>query len=196
MDRRSHSGTRPEKLNSAVPSRIQEGTVGAKKDLSEIARWHLEHPYNWAGRETKKNPGLDAIGLLFIAINNKYGINWKRWSVKPSELIKQFGGAIGGPVFLPEESSKVVQLDPGDLIFFLWPMKMRDKPVAKDSHGRNLYAWHEAIYSGNGNIIHASPFRDKGGNETYRVLEEPMLDFIRRTGFAGYVPVRYEGRPW
>jgi cell wall-associated NlpC family hydrolase len=181
-------------MSGAVPARAQS-PGGSDQPLEKIARKYLQTEYHWEGRLTHAHPGLDCLGLLFVALEKKYGISWKNWSVKPTELIRQLDKAHDKRTLLlsdSDESGLLKKLKPGDLIFLLRPVVLSgDSPAAKDGRGKNYYVWHTAIYDGGGKIMHASPFPDERGNETYRVVEESLLPFMRNNSFDGIVAVTF-----
>ena len=177
-----------------VPARAQPAEP-SKQSLEKIARKYLDTEYNWEGRMTHAHPGLDCLGLLFVTLEKKYGISWRNWSVKPSELIGQLDKSHDKRTVLlsdSDEAGLLKKLKPGDLIFFLRPVVLSgDSPVARDKAGKSFYVWHTAIYDGNGKMLHASPFPDARGEETYKVVSEDLLPFMKGNQFDGLVAVTF-----
>ena len=182
-------------ISGAVPAKAQSNEA-SRQPLEKIARKYLETEYNWEGRLTHAHPGLDCLGLLFVALEKKYGISWKNWSVKPTELIRQLDQGHDKRTILlsdSDEKSLLGKLRAGDLIFFLRPIALSgDSPAARDRGGKNFYVWHIAIYDGGGKMLHASPFPDAQGNETYKVVEENLTTFMRNNSFDGLVAVTFK----
>jgi cell wall-associated NlpC family hydrolase len=187
-------------LAGSVPIRAHgnppetEKSSQADQSLDTIARKYLDTPYNWGGRMTEELPGLDCLGLMFISIRDKYRTPWRSWSVKPSRLMDQIDQKNERKLFLSGPSAVPKEMHPGDFIFLLRHVKLSgDTSVAKDKSGKELYVWHTAIYSGGGKMIHASPFPDERGSETYKVVEEPLVPFLKQNFFEGFIYLRYRG---
>ena len=163
-----------------------------KSTLADAARKYMGTPYEWGGRNTKKNPNLDCLGLLFLAIRDNAGVPWRSWSVYPYKLIPQLDrNSTRKTVLFSQDplldSSAVSKIKEGDLIFFLADIPSNDdRPMARDSSGKDLYVCHTAVYGGRGNAIHASPFgQDPTGR---KVVEEPLLG-IARADIIGFIAV-------
>jgi len=145
-------------------------------------------PYIWGGRNTENNPGLDCLGLIFVSIQDVTGIPWNYWSVMPSKLIKQLGDGREVEFFYSEnatEKDMIKDLKKGDVIFFLSTAPTRDKPVTSKKIGNDKIAYwvlHTAIYTGEGKIIHASPFDDD-----LCVVEENLYQFMKNTEMDGFI---------
>ena len=182
-------------VSGAVPARAQPSGA-SEQPLEKIARKYLDTEYNWEGRMTHAHPGLDCLGLLFVALEKKYGISWKNWSVKPTELISQLDQAHDKRTILlsdSDEKSLIGKLKAGDLVFFLRTVPLSgDTPAARDRGGKSFYVWHTAIYDGRGKMLHASPFPDSHGNETYKVVQEDLMPFMKNNSFDGLVAVTFK----
>ena len=151
-----------------------------------------KHPttYQWGGRDTKNHPGLDCLGLIFVSIQSLIGIKWTHWSVIPSKLIEQLGGERGILLLMSHNMPKdlaIQSLKMGDLIFFLSTEKIRDIPLVVKRVNKTETEYrviHTAIYTGDGKIIHASPFDDN-----ICVVEEDLFEFIERNQLDGYIAI-------
>ena len=131
-----------------------------KQELPHIvstARKFLGTNYNWEGRLTKRFPGLDCLGLLFKTMEKNYGVPWKTWNTNPAALISQIGKK-NKSMFLKSKINvySINRLKLGDFLFFLWDDKNIWPAILQGQ--KKYWVWHAAIYSGNNNIIHASPF--------------------------------------
>jgi cell wall-associated NlpC family hydrolase len=181
-------------LSGIIPMHAQ-GASPDRPPLEQIAKKYVGVQYNWEGRLTNSHPGLDCLGLLFVALEKKYEIPWKTWSVKPSELINQLDKKHDKRTILltdTDEKGLVKSLKPGDMLFFLRPVILSgDTPVAKNSKGKDFFVWHTALYEGDGKMVHASPFPDSKGEETYKVIEENVLQFMKNNAFDGLIAVTF-----
>lgn len=179
---------------SAEPHR--DDKVVSEDPNVRAAKKYAGVPYIYGGRLTEKNPGLDCLGLIFRALQDRYGIQWRSWSVKPSKLMDQLSKKDRQTILMSLEASKDAEsfknIKAGDLVFFLGTSKLEDVPVAKGLNGEDLFVWHTGIASGNGNVIHSSPFDDADGKPLRRVTEEPMVSMMKRVGFDGLIVIRYK----
>lgn len=174
---KSHSSNKPEIIRVI-------GVKNINKEIVRKAKEFLNIQYVFGGRDTEQLPGIDCLGVLFKSIEKVTGENWKKWSVMPSKLLKQFDTNKEKTVYNEDIKDKKFITDnfkEGDILFFLLPYKNKDVPVRKNND-LDLWVWHVAIYSGNGNIIHASSF-----DENYSVLEENLFDFIKRNNMTGII---------
>lgn len=145
------------------------------------ARKYLGTNYNWEGRMTRRYPGLDCLGLMFKALEERFGVPWQKWNTYPTKLIPQLGK--NSVVVIMSEGVSLDKLKEGDFIFFLWHDSHQDEPAVVKGEDK-YWVWHTAIYAGNGNIIHASPF-----NGRYKVVEEPLTSFMESNEFLGFIAV-------
>jgi hypothetical protein len=165
------------------------------KEIVKNAEEYLGMQYVFGGRDTEQLPGIDCLGVLFKSIEKVTGESWKKWSVIPSKLLKQFDSTKEKTFYNEDIKDKKFITDnfkEGDVLMFLLPYKNdKDVPVRKmdlkDDNGKvvanlDLWVWHVAIYSGKGNIIHASSF-----DENYSVLEENLFDFVKRNELSGVI---------
>ena len=65
-------------------------------EFVENAKKYIGTPYNWGGRLTEKYPGLDCLGLLFLAHSETFGSEWYNFSTYPSKIIEK--NRLGKPV--------------------------------------------------------------------------------------------------
>ncbi len=154
------------------------------KEIVKKVEEFLGTQYVFEGRDTQKFPGIDCLGLLFVSIEKVTGESWKKWNVMPSKLLKQFDVSKEKTFYNEDIKDKKFitdNLNEGDIIFFLLPYENKDFPVRKNNN-LDLWVWHVAIYSGKGNIIHASPF-----DENYSVLEEDLYNFFKRNKMSGII---------
>ena len=163
---------------------------------------YLNTPYRYNGRnEPPRLRNLDCLGLLFITLQENYGIPWRKWSYVPSKLIGQIApdSTQRDTLILDDYEGHledvVKDLKPGDFLFLLGPTPLvGDKPILKNCRDEDLYVWHTGIYSGSGNIIHASPFDDNNGKSVHKVIEENLLDFMTRINFEGFVKASFSAK--
>ncbi|MBU1854396.1 MAG: C40 family peptidase, partial [Nanoarchaeota archaeon] len=141
----------------------------------------LDTEYRWGGRNTQKNPGLDCMGLCFLAYAKSFNEQWcdmNKYSVIPSNLIEK--GTLGDKLDLESYNitkENISKLKKGDVLYFLVNINFcsnskdtqKNKPIAKINN-ENFWSYHMLLYSGEGNVVHASPWDGK-------VVEEPLENF-------------------
>ena len=126
------NGTRP---NDSVRDDAVVTTAGRPpgRNIASVGRWHIGTPYRHSP------PGLCR------------GYRWEDCSCFTRLVIKHFGKTLPeSPVKQWQRGRKIARSDlhPGDLVFF------------KEA-GRNRAITHVGIYSGRGNLIHASNYFGK-----------------------------------
>lgn len=185
-----------QKINTSKDEIVKVVKVkNVNKEIVKNAEEYIGRQYTFGGRDTKQLPGIDCLGILFRSIEKATGESWRKWSVIPSKLLKQFDTAKEKTFYNEDIKDKKFITDnfkEGDILMFLLPYKIdKDVPVRKmdlkDDDGKvvanlDLWVWHVAIYSGKGNIIHASSF-----DENYSVLEENLFDFVKRNEISGVI---------
>lgn len=125
------------------------------------ARSYLGMAYVWAGRDTKEQPGLDCLGLLYRAWGPVTGTPWRKYPVNPSKIVAS--GLLGAPVpglagALRAEIDRGL-LHPGDVLYLLLgEYEIPDDPLLVHD-GVRYWPWHTGLFvgEGKGTVIHASP---------------------------------------
>ena len=161
---------------AAAPSPTVEAAVQA------ALRYRGAH-YEWGGRNTAGNPGIDCLGLLFLAYGEATGTPWRRYAVNPSELVTS--GLLGAPVpgldAAPRDRVDLGVLRRGDVLYFLIEgYEIPDDPLWVRTDGARFWPWHTGIYLGDGLTVHASP----SAGVAEQPLEEIAFDalFVTRLG--------------
>lgn len=118
--------------------------------LLENAKKHIGTEYKWDGRLTKKNPGLDCMGLVFLAYAKTTGNPWYNLSVKPSELVKngKLGKSVEGLDGVLRDNINYELFKKGDIVYLLikdFPIK--DEPL-KIINNQKYRPWHMGLYEG------------------------------------------------
>lgn len=123
-------------------------STSKRDEFIENARKYVETPYRWGGRLTKKNPGLDCLGLVFLSYSKTFETNWRDISVYPSEIIEkeQLGNPIKGLNGVLKENLDISKLEKGDIVYLLTNSEINDKSLAK-INGQEYWPWHVGIYS-------------------------------------------------
>jgi|GEM_PF-1230213 len=170
--------------------------------LVEFAKKKTGVQYIWGGRETAKLPGLDCLGIIYLGLEKICGTTWKKYSVIPSVFENEVSVTAGeNQLVMKRGDLSEAALKKGDILYFLTPGKIKDKPLATvfEVYDRNghpskfhldkkpvvssgmsiretaYYVSHTGIYTENGNFIHASPF-----DENRKVVEENLEKFMIR----------------
>lgn len=153
------------------------------KEFVENAREYIGTTYSWGGRLTKKNPGLDCLGLLFIPYSETFGTKWYDFSVYPSQIVEknQLGKPVKGLDGILSEDVQISNLQEGDIIYLLSKTKIQDKPLAK-INGIEYWPWHTGIYSNKKEnlFLEASPFSKVIERDFSEVLKENIGIFVTR----------------
>ncbi len=161
------------------------------KEFVENARKYIGTQYRWGGRLTKKHPGLDCLGLLFLAHSETFGSKWYDFSVYPSKIVKknQLGRPVKGLDGILSEDLNFSSLKEGDIIYLLSESSIKDEPLAK-IQGKNYWPWHTGMYSNKKKdlFLEASPFIKKVTEGNFKkILEDnPKLNkavFVTRIDF-------------
>jgi len=144
------------------------------KEFVENAKKYIGKEYAWGGRLTKTNPGLDCLGLLFVAHSKTFGTHWYDFSVYPSKIIEkgQLGKPVKGLDGILTENVDASKLEEGDIIYLLCKGSIQDKPLAI-INGENYWPWHTGIYSNKKNnlFLEASP-------SYLKVIETPFSEIL------------------
>ncbi|MEN3044760.1 MAG: NlpC/P60 family protein [Candidatus Hydrothermales bacterium] len=151
-------------------------------DIVNCAMDYLGVEYKWGGRLTRKNPGLDCLGLIFLAYSKAYRKSWVLLPVNPSELVKskKLGIPVEGLNGVLKEEIDTSRLKRGDIIYFLVPYPIgNDKPLAK-IEDKDYYAWHLGIYIGNGEVINAYPGDKVRIDKLIDIIGEDGAIFVTR----------------
>src|SRR3989344_3673619 len=116
--------------------------------IVEYARGYLNTEYNFGGRLTKNNPGLDCLGLLFLAYSKATKTSWLGLSVNPSQLVKskKLGEPVKGLEGILCKEVDVSRLEEGDVIYLLSRIALNDRSLVK-INGVDYWPWHVILYS-------------------------------------------------
>lgn len=141
--------------------------------LAEASRW-LGTPYVWDGRGTRKNPGMDCLGLLYRSKGSVDRRSWTSYPVNPTPLVKSglLGRAPQGWAGISRANADLDALQPGDIVYLLAAERpIPDEPLwtetractadeVPDPNGlcvTNYWPWHTAMYVDAGVVVHAAP---------------------------------------
>ena len=178
-------------IPSYVFSQEKPKTNIKTKEFVENARKHLGTSYYWGGRLTEKHPGLDCLGLLFVAHSETFGSNWYDFSVNPSEIVEknQLGKPVKGLDGVLSKDLEFFKLKEGDIIYLLSKSKINDDPLV-NIQGKNYWPWHTGMYSNKEKnlFLEASPFLRKVTESNFKKLLEdyPRLNqavFVTRIDY-------------
>ncbi len=141
------------------------------------AESHLGEKYRWGGRITEALPGLDCLGLLYLAWGPCTDTPWSEYPVDPSKLVGSglLGVSVSGAAGVLRDELGCDVLQPGDVLYFLLEgYQIEDDPLlTKDN--RNYWPWHTGLYLGNQQVIHAQP----GGVVRQQLLRRLSWLFIK-----------------
>src|SRR3989344_6026116 len=159
-------------INDSIKKQ-EEKIILKRKEFVENARKYLGKEYQWGGRLTKENPGIDCRGLIFLAYSKTYNKKWTEISVNPCEIVKkeQLGKPVKGLDGILEKNVDFTRLEEGDIIYLLSAIKIEDKPLS-EINGIKYWPWHTGIYSDKKNnlFLHAEP-----GN---KVVESNLKEYF------------------
>ena len=168
-------------INDSIKKQ-EEKIILKRKEFVENARKYLGEEYQWGGRLTKDNPGIDCLGLIFLAYSKTYNKKWTEISVNPSEIVKkeQLGKPVKGLDGILEKNVDFTRLEEGDIIYLLSAIKIEDKPLS-EINGIKYWPWHTGIYSDKKNnlFLHANPAN--------KVTESNFKDYLQETTEAIFV---------
>ena len=125
----------------------------------EAGRTLIGEPYAWGVRNEASHPGVDCLGLIYLAWGTVTGTPWRSYAVNPSELVAS--GKLGQPVpgldgVLRAEVDPSL-LQPGDVLYLLMAdYEIPDAPLWRHG-GHDYWPWHTALYAGEGRAMHAQP---------------------------------------
>ena len=156
----------------------------------EAGRALIGEPYAWGGRNEPSNPGVDCLGLLFLAWGSVSDTPWRSYPVDPSKIVAS--GRLGAPVpgldGVLRADVDLALLQPGDVLYLLVAdYEIPDAPLWRHE-GHDYWPWHTAMYAGEGRALHAQP----GGRVRHQDLDGIAWDalYVTRPGEAPTGPVR------
>ena len=148
------------------------------------ARDYLGKTWRWEGRDSPRYPGVDCLGLLYLAWGPVTGTAWTRYPTDPAPLVAS--GMLGQP--LPGLDGRLrVEADlgllrRGDVLYFLIAEReIPDEPLLV-SQGLRYWPWHTGLYVGEDEhqVLHAEP----GGQVRLQPLEQIAYDALYVTRLA------------
>ncbi len=142
----------------------------------EAGRALIGEPYRWGGRKQASHPGVDCLGLLYLAWGAVTSTPWRSYPVNPSKLVAS--GKLGSPV---EGMDAVLRADvdlsllqTGDVLYFLVAdYEIPDAPLW-EHEGTPYWPWHTGLYAGEGRALHAEP----GGRVRHQDLSGITFDAL------------------
>ncbi len=168
------SGTSADEPAAEEPALVEAAIANAEALLGE--------PYRWGGRKTEGNPGVDCLGLLYLAYGPPTNTPWRGYPVDPSKIVRsrKLGAPVKGLDGVARESLSADKLKRGDVLYLLLAgYEIEDEPLW--THGEVRYwPWHTALYLGGGEVMHAEP----GGVVRRQALEEMSFDALFVTRLA------------
>ncbi|MFT5684237.1 MAG: cell wall-associated NlpC family hydrolase [Myxococcota bacterium] len=133
-------------------------TTHGEAAVTAAEKWNGT-PYQWGGRGTSGNPGMDCLGVMYRAWGEVTGTSWRAYPVNPSELVASglLGVPVEGMAGVMRDQLRLSQLTEGDALYFLVAgHEIPDSPLLIDGDAK-YWPWHTALYAGNGEVIHAEP---------------------------------------
>jgi len=154
---------------------------GIGEKFVENAKKYMDIKYKFGGRLTELNPGIDCLGLLFLAYSETFDNGWKNISVYPSEIVKngKFGDPVNGLDGILCEDVDVSKLENGDVIYLLSLNEIGDEPLA-NINGIDYWSWHTGIYSGENSFLEAKPGFKVVERSFDDILKENIAIFVTR----------------
>jgi len=140
------------------------------------AESYLGQPYAWGGRNTSGNPGIDCLGLLYLAWGPVTGTPWRSYPVDPSKIVasKKLGTPVDGAAGVLRADLDQGLLQRGDVLYFLnRGYEIPDEPLWVVGEDR-YWPWHTGLYAGDGVALHAEP----GGVVRRQPLDEIPFDAL------------------
>jgi cell wall-associated NlpC family hydrolase len=167
-------------------ARAQSGS--ASERLERMLGWaeaRVGTEYRFGGRLSPRLPGLDCLGLVFLAHARAVGGSWRDYSVVPSRMLsaRQLGPEVGRWAWDETPPPLPADLRRGDVLVLCWPWEIEDEVLQRTPAGVALRSAHVGLYLGEGQILHASPF-------VGRVLVEPLEVLLREQSYLGMIAVR------
>jgi cell wall-associated NlpC family hydrolase len=146
-------------LLSSLSAQAAEPERPIAQTAIAVARGYVGEPWRWGGRDTEALPGVDCLGLLFLAYGKATGTPWREYAVDPSKLVAS--GKLGKPVdglagTLRADVDRT-KLRPGDVLYFLLEgYVIQDEPLLVIGD-RKFWPWHTGLYVGDGVALNAHP---------------------------------------
>lgn len=149
----------------------KDSLLSKQQEFVQNARNYLNTEWIYGGRLTKKNPGLDCLGVVFLAHAKTYGTKWFDISVYPSKIIEkeQLGKPVKSLDGVLNDSIDFSKLEEGDVIYFMDEESNSDKHVSEIDNLK-YWVWHTGIYSDKEKnlFLHASPWDNKVQEEDFK----------------------------
>ena len=144
----------------ADPASVTAGSAQVEAMIIEADRF-LGEKWIWNGRNTEKYPGVDCLGLLFLAHGKVVKRQWYDYAYDPSPLVKS--GKLGAPVpgldgvLRGNEDRSLLRR--GDILYFLLEGYVVDDEPLLTLGNDKYWAWHTGIYVGEGQhwVLNAHP---------------------------------------
>src|SRR3989344_4117888 len=169
-------------IENQIQKTEKESINPKRKEFVENARKYLNEEYSWGGRLTEKNPGIDCLGLIFLAYSETYNMKWTEFSVNPSKIVKkeQLGKPVKGLEGVLVKDIDFSKLEEGDIIYLLTTSKINDTSLAEINKIK-YWPWHTGIYSDKKNnlLLHAEP-----GNKVVESNFKNYLDWKTKAIFV------------
>ncbi len=166
--------TQPAVAATPVPQAAKAQARG--QQALEAGRALIGEPYEWGGRNQASHPGVDCLGLLYLAWGSVTGTPWRSYPVNPSEIVTS--GKLGSPVpgldAVLREDLDTSKLEPGDVLYFLVAnYEIPDAPLW-EHEDTPYWPWHTGMYAGDGRALHAEP----GGRVRHQDLSGIPFDAL------------------